>query len=81
MNDTVTMDRYNRLPVSRTLRTTAGFKPRQPLRAIAMPGRLIIEAVPSAGQLVKRHGRLVWTGELPAGVNSASALNQLRDEI
>jgi hypothetical protein len=34
-----------------------------------------------ADQLVKRNGRLVWTGQLPSGVNSATALNQMREEI
>jgi hypothetical protein len=81
MNATVAIDNFNRLPVSRELRATAGFKPRQKLRAVAMPGRIIIEAMPSSGSLVKRKGRVIWTGELPHGVNSASAVNALRDEI
>ena len=81
MSVTTALDNFNRLPVSRALRATAGFKPRQPLRAIAMPGKIIIEAMPSSGRLVKRKGRVVWTGELPHGVNSANAVNALRDEI
>jgi len=81
MSTTVALDNFNRLPVSRQLRATAGFKPKQTLRAVAMPGKIIIEAMPSSGKLVKRKGRVVWTGELPAGVNSANAVNALRDEI
>jgi hypothetical protein len=81
MNATISLDGFNRLPVSRALRATAGFKQKQPLRAVAMPGKIIIEAMPSAGKLVKRKGRVVWTGELPHGVNSANAVNALRDEI
>ena len=47
-----------------------------------MPGKIIIEAIPSSGgRLVRRKGRMVWTGELPDGVNSANAVNALRDEI
>ncbi len=81
MNVTVELDQFNRLPVARQLRAMAGFKPGQPLRAIAMPGKIIIEAMPASGRLVKRKGRVVWTGELPHGVNSANAVNALRDEI
>jgi hypothetical protein len=81
MSTTIALDKFNRLPVSRELRSTAGFKHKQPLRAIAMPGKIIIEAMPSSGRLVKRKGRMVWTGELPEGVNSANAVNALRDEI
>jgi len=81
MSVTTALDNFNRLPVSRALRATAGFKQKQPLRAIAMPGKIIIEAMPAAGRLVKRKGRVVWTGEPPEGVNSASAVNALRDEI
>ena len=82
MNVTISLDNFNRLPVSRALRATAGFKRKQPLRAVAMPGKIIIEAMPSSGgRLVRRKGRLVWTGELPDGVNSANAVNALRDEI
>ena len=81
MNSTVSLDNFNRLPVSRALRATAGFKRKQPLRAVAMPGKIIIEAMPAAGKLVRNKGRVVWTGELPDGVNSANAVNALRDEI
>jgi hypothetical protein len=81
MNATISLDNFNRLPVSRALRATAGFKRKQPLRAVAMPGKIIIEAMPSSGRLVKRKNRLVWTGELPEGMNSAKAVNALRDEI
>jgi len=81
MSTTVALDKFNRLPVSRSLRAAAGFKQKQPLRAIAMPGKIIIEALPSSGTLVKRKGRLIWSGELPEGVNSANAVNALRDEI
>ena len=81
MNATISPDNFNRLRVSRELRATAGFKQKQPLRAIAMPGKIIIEAMPSSGRLAKRKGRVVWTGELPDGVNSANAVNALRDEI
>ena len=81
MNATVSLDNFNRLPVSRALRATAGFKRKQPLRAVAMPGRIIIEAVPTGGKLVRRKGRMVWTGKLPDGVNSANAVNAMRDEI
>ena len=81
MSVTTALDKFNRLPVSRALRTAAVFKQKQPLRAIAMPGKIIIEAMPSAGRLVKRKGRVIWTGELPHGVNSANAVNVLRDEI
>ena len=81
MNVSVCLDNFNRLPVSRALRATAGFKPKQPLRAAAMPGKIIIEALPAGGKMVRRKGRLVWTGELPDGVNSANAVNALRDEI
>jgi|NGEPerStandDraft_6_1074524.scaffolds.fasta_scaffold40554_3 hypothetical protein len=81
MNATISLDNFNRLPVSRALRATAGFKRKQPLRAVAMPGKIIIEAMPAAGKLVRNKGRVVWTGELPDGVNSANAVNALRDEI
>jgi hypothetical protein len=81
MNATVSLDNFNRLPVSRALRATAGFKRKQPLRAVAMPGKIIIEAMPADGKLVRNKGRVVWTGELPDGVNSANAVNALRDEI
>jgi hypothetical protein len=81
MNATVSLDNFNRLAVSRALRATAGFKRKQPLRAVAMPGKIIIEAMPAAGRLVRNKGRVVWTGELPDGVNSANAVNALRDEI
>ena len=81
MNATIALDNFNRLPVSRALRATAGFKRKQPLRAVAMPGKIIIEAMPASGRLVQRKGRMVWTGELPEGVNSANAVNALRDEI
>lgn len=81
MNATISLDDFNRLPVSRALRATAGFKRKQPLRAVAMPGKIIIEAMPSSGRLVRRKGRVIWTGELPDGVNSANAVNALRDEI
>ena len=40
-----------------------------------------IEAMPADGKLVRNKGRVVWTGELPDGVNSANAVNALRDEI
>jgi len=81
MNATVSLDNFNRLPVSRALRATAGFKRKQPLRAVAMPGKIIIEAMPADGKLVRNKGRVVWTGGLPDGVNSANAVNALRDEI
>ncbi len=81
MNATISLDNFNRLPVSRALRTTAGFKRKQPLRAVAMPGKIIIEALPASGRLIQRKGRMVWTGELPDSVNSANAVNALRDEI
>jgi hypothetical protein len=81
MNATISLDNFNRLPVSRALRATAGFKRKQPLRAVAMPGKIIIEAMPADGKLVRNKGRVVWTGELPDGVNSANAVNALRDEI
>jgi hypothetical protein len=81
MSTITALDKFNRLPVSRELRSAAGFKQKQPLRAIAMPGKLIIEAMPTSGKLVKHKGRVVWTGELPEGVNSANAVNALRDEI
>jgi len=81
MNDTVSLDNFNRLPVSRALREASGFKRKQPLRAVAMPGKIIIEAMPGDGKLIKRKGRMIWTGELPDGVNSANAVNALRDEI
>ncbi len=81
MNATVSLDNFNRLPVSRALRATAGFKRKQPLRAVAMPGKIIIEALPASGRLIQRKGRMVWTGELPDSVNSANAVNALRDEI
>jgi hypothetical protein len=81
MNATVCLDHFNRLPVSRALRAAAGFKQKQPLRAVAMPGKIIIEAMPTSGKLVRRKGRTIWTGELPEGVNSANAVNALRDEI
>jgi hypothetical protein len=81
MNATICLDNFNRLPVSRALRATAGFKRKQPLRAVAMPGKIIIEAIPAGGKLVRSKGRMVWTGELPEGVNSANAVNALRDEI
>jgi len=37
--------------------------------------------MPADGKLVRNKGRVVWTGELPDGVNSANAVNALRDEI
>jgi hypothetical protein len=81
MKAAVSLDRFNRLAISRDLRAKAGFQPHQPLRAVAMPGKILIEALPSAGRLIRRRGHLVWTGELPPGVNSANAVNVLRDEI
>ena len=81
MNATISLDNFNRLPVSRALRAMAGFRRKQPLRAVAMPGKIIIEAMPASGRLVRSKGRMVWTGELPEGVNSANAVNALRDEI
>jgi len=48
---------------------------------VAMPGKIIIEAMPADGKLVRNKGRVVWTGGLPDGVNSANAVNALRDEI
>jgi hypothetical protein len=81
MNATISLDNFNRLPVSRALRAMAGFRRKQPLRAVAMPGKIIIEAMPVSGRLVRSKGRMVWTGELPEGVNSANAVNALRDEI
>ena len=50
MNATISLDNFNRLPVSRALRATAGFKRKQPLRAVAMPGKIIIEAMPRRRQ-------------------------------
>jgi hypothetical protein len=35
----------------------------------------------SPGGLVKRKGRVVWPGELSKGVNSANAVDDLRDTI
>jgi hypothetical protein len=81
MKAALSLDEYNRIPVSRSIRHTAGIRKGQPLRAVAMPGRIIIERIPSGGNLVKKRGRLVWNGEIPEGVNSASAVNSLRDEI
>ncbi|MCO5051769.1 MAG: hypothetical protein M9920_05655 [Verrucomicrobiae bacterium] len=81
MSTIVSLDNFNRLPVPRELRAIAGFKSKQQLRAVAVPGKIIIEAVPSVGKLVKRKGRIIWTGELPAGVNSANVVNAIRDEI
>ena len=37
--------------------------------------------MPSSGRLVKRKGRVIWTGELPQGVNTANAVNALRDDL
>ncbi len=81
MKATLVLDNFNRLPVSRELRSTAGFRKNQPLRAVAMPGKIIFEAIPAGGKLIKRKGRVIWSGELPPKVNSAQAVNVLRDEI
>ena len=37
--------------------------------------------MPLFRKLVKHKGRLVWAGELSADVNSANAVNALRDGI
>ena len=42
-----------------------------------MLGRIITEALLFSCKLVRREGRLVWTGELYAGVNCANAINTL----
>ena len=56
MNATIALDNFNRLAVSRALRATAGFKRKQPLRAVAMPGKIIIEAMPASRQAGQKQG-------------------------
>jgi hypothetical protein len=66
MTATVTLDGSNRILLSRDLRRAAGILPGQKLKVSAAPGRVVLEAEPSAGAVVKRGKLKVWTGHVPA---------------
>jgi bifunctional DNA-binding transcriptional regulator/antitoxin component of YhaV-PrlF toxin-antitoxin module len=81
MTATIQLDKFNRLPVSRQLRESAGIKQGQPLQVTTSHGRIIIEAPRAHGKLVRRKGLLVWTGAMPEGMDSAKSVREMRDEI
>jgi hypothetical protein len=65
MNATIHLDASNRIVLSRELRRAAGFPPGQKLKVSATPGRIILEAQPTRGKVIK-HGKLkLWTGPVP----------------
>ena len=66
MNITIKLDASGRIVLPRDLRRTAGISPGQKLRVSATPGRMVLEAEPNAGRVVKRGKLKVWTGEVPS---------------
>jgi len=78
MNSTVRVDPSSRIVLSRDMRRAAGSRPRQKLNALAVPGRIVLEAeANSRGKIVKRGKLKVWTGAVP-GTPLADAVEQVR---
>jgi bifunctional DNA-binding transcriptional regulator/antitoxin component of YhaV-PrlF toxin-antitoxin module len=62
----VKLDASNRFVVPRDLRRAAGITQGQRLRVSATPGRLVLEAEPNPGRVVKRGNLKVWSGQVPS---------------
>lgn len=66
MNAIIEPDKQNRIVLTREIRDAAGFQSGEPLKVVASPGRVVLEARPQRrGKLVRRGKILVWTGEVP----------------
>jgi hypothetical protein len=66
MNATVELDASNRIILSKELRQAAGIPRRQKLKALATPGRIVLEIeAETSGRVVKRGKLKVWTGPVP----------------
>jgi hypothetical protein len=65
MNATIQLDGSNRIVLSRELRRAAGFPRGQKLTVSATPGRIVLEAQPTRGKVIKRGKLKLWTGPVP----------------
>jgi hypothetical protein len=66
MKSQIQLDASNRIVLSRDVRRAAGIPPRQKLRIIASPGRIVLEVEPElTGRIVRRGKLRVWTGKVP----------------
>ncbi len=67
MTTIVQLDASNRIVLPRDLRRAAGIPRGQKLRALATPGRIVLEVEAAArGKIVKRGKLKLWTGVVPA---------------
>jgi hypothetical protein len=65
MTQTVRIDGSNRIVLSKDVRRAAGLVPRQKLKVVATPGRIVLEVQPNSGKIVKRGKLKVWVGKVP----------------
>jgi hypothetical protein len=67
MTAMVQLDASNRIVLPRDLRQAAGIPRGQKLRALATPGRIVLEVEANArGKVVKRGKLKLWTGVVPS---------------
>jgi bifunctional DNA-binding transcriptional regulator/antitoxin component of YhaV-PrlF toxin-antitoxin module len=66
MTATVKLDASNRFVIPRDLRRAAGIAQGQRLKVSATPGRLVLEAEPNLGKVVKRGKLKTWSGQVPS---------------
>jgi hypothetical protein len=67
MTTIVQLDASNRIVLPRDLRRAAGIPSGQKLRALASPGRIVLEVeAASHGKVVKRGKLKLWTGAVPS---------------
>jgi hypothetical protein len=66
MTATIKVDGSNRIVLSRDVRRAAGLSPKQKLKVVATPGRIVLEIEPNPGKIVKRGKLKVWTGAVPS---------------
>ncbi len=67
MTTIVQLDASNRIVLPRDLRRAAGIPRGQKLRALATPGRIVLEVAAVAhGKVVKRGKLKLWTGAVPS---------------
>jgi AbrB family looped-hinge helix DNA binding protein len=64
MIETVTMDKFGRVLIPKTVRERLHLKPDQPLELLSRDGELTLRPT-SPGEIVEENGVFVWTGEVP----------------
>ena len=80
MTETVTIDKFGRIIIPKSLRSHLNFKPHQKLEARAQDGELKLRPTESQGELIEKDGRLLWVSKNPVHGDLREMLESAREE-